>query len=207
MRLENKDIDLACARYERKADEIVRSYGLNVNSFNSLSRKITGDSSLRQRVLLQSYYYRIAADLEDNLKPQGLPILNTNLGSTTTRDVYPGNAVMDASNSKLYRFAQALRAVEDERLKQRNSIQEELRLPSLPNNMCDPASLPAMSRCIQTACAEFPKIALQIVTQYGLEPEDFNELDAKMKTDALFRFRVRKEVEKVDKLGFRARRK
>eukprot|EP01041_Mallomonas_annulata_P007517 gene7517-15380_t len=190
LRLENKAIDLACLRYEKKADEIVRSYGLNVVAFNGLSRKIMENSPLKQRVLLQSYYYRIAADLEDNLRPLGLPVINANLGADgTALSLAGGNLAIDPTKSKLYRFAQALRAIEDERLRQRNNLQ----------NMCDVTNIPLMSKPIQNACADFPKCASQLVTQYGLETEEFNGLKEKMTKDPLFRFRVKREVSKVEK--------
>lgn len=35
-----------------------RSYGLSTKQFNSLSEKIIEDQHLKQRVLLQAFYYR-----------------------------------------------------------------------------------------------------------------------------------------------------
>ena len=65
--------------------------------------------------------------------------------------------------------------------------------------MCDTSVVAAMSKQIQNACQEFPKAAAQIALQYGLESQDFNDLEEKMRKDSLFRYRVKREVVKVSK--------
>ena len=64
VRIENKAVDAACVRYENRVDEVVRSYGLTPELFNSMSHRIKNEPFLKRRVLLQAYFYRIAADLE-----------------------------------------------------------------------------------------------------------------------------------------------
>ena len=68
VRIENKAVDAACIRYENRVDEVVRSYGLTPELFNSMSHRIKSEPFLKRRVLLQAYFYRIAADLETNTK-------------------------------------------------------------------------------------------------------------------------------------------
>lgn len=128
---------------------LVRSYGLTINTFNSLSKKISDERTLKQRVLLQSYYYRyhryiyrpfslssntntmlklsrIAADLELNIRNQlpTLPAVSTAGGilkfSPISDDKYQA---IKSSDSTLTRFCKTLRTIEYERLKLREALQ------------------------------------------------------------------------------------
>jgi len=65
--------------------------------------------------------------------------------------------------------------------------------------MCDSNFLPAMCTNIQNACQDFPKRAAQVTSQFGLETKDFNELDQRMKNDMLFRFRVQREIRRIER--------
>lgn len=206
LRLENKAVDQACERYEIKADEIVRSHGLNVVDFNGLSRKIMKEPPLKQKVLLQAYFYRIAADLEANITPTSLPTLNANLASSQKSGLVRLNGEsspivkdLDPAASKLTRFALALKTIEQERLFKRKELKAELGLPELPQNMCEPSIQSCMCKTIQTACQEFPKTAVQIISQYGFDSAEFNALDNKVKKDLLFRYRVNRELYKHSK--------
>ena len=76
LRIENKAIDAACTRYENRVEEVVQSYGLTSEAFNGMSQRIKGEPFLKRRVLLQAYFYRIAADLESNTK-SGMPTMPT----------------------------------------------------------------------------------------------------------------------------------
>jgi hypothetical protein len=57
------------ARYERHIEDVVRLYNIRIEDFNNMSVKLSDEPSLKQRILLQAYYYRIAADLEANIQP------------------------------------------------------------------------------------------------------------------------------------------
>lgn len=76
VRLYNKAVDRACERYEKKVQDLVKAHGMELSVFNALSHTLSHDSMLKQKVLLQSYYYRIAADLQANTSPSSfLPTL------------------------------------------------------------------------------------------------------------------------------------
>ena len=76
VRLYNKAVDRACERYEKKVQDLVKAHGMELSAFNALSHALSHDSMLKQKVLLQSYYYRIAADLQSNTSPSSfLPTL------------------------------------------------------------------------------------------------------------------------------------
>lgn len=45
---------------------------MDVKQFNEISARLDNDVSLRRKVQLQSYFYRIAADLDQNLKKPAL---------------------------------------------------------------------------------------------------------------------------------------
>ena len=74
LRRTNAFVNDACKRYERKTRDIVRSYGLETDTFNDISRRLLTSPLEKKRVLMQSYYYKIAADMEENISTR-LPIL------------------------------------------------------------------------------------------------------------------------------------
>ena len=53
---------------------MTRSYGMDISVFNELSSKIATQEGLKRKIVLQAYYYRISADLEENTK-KAMPIL------------------------------------------------------------------------------------------------------------------------------------
>ena len=65
--------------------------------------------------------------------------------------------------------------------------------------MCSPETCPVMSKTIQNACQEFPKSAINLVSQHGFDLEEFSELQDKLKVDAVFRYRVKNQINKVNK--------
>jgi len=62
IRIENKDVDNACLKYEKSVDDIVKSYGMNVDTFNALSNRLIKEPKLKQKVLRQAYYYRLVGN-------------------------------------------------------------------------------------------------------------------------------------------------
>ena len=87
---------------------------------------------MKRKVLLQAYFYRIAADLESNTK-SGMPAMPT---ATTLRGPVGEAGVSNKYRYLLYgasrfeRFCHALYAVECERLRQRESLQGSTKLDS-----------------------------------------------------------------------------
>ena len=172
---------------------------MNAQSFNSMSRQIKREPYLKQRVLLQAYYYRIAADLETNMRQ--LPELPmSSLSYSPLRGISPDAerlASASASASRFSRFCRALYAVETERPVQRDALQHQLGIPDLPTRMCDPEILPAMCSSVQTACEKFPRTVATMAASQGVSLSDFTRLNERVKRDFLFRLRVQKECNKI----------
>jgi hypothetical protein len=203
VRIENKAVDAACTRYENRVDEVVRSYGLTPEVFNGMSQRIKDEPFLKRRVLLQAYFYRIAADLETNTKTT-MPTMPTN-GGTTLRGPVGDAGVSNKYRYLLYgasrfeRFCHALYAVECERLRQREQLQDKLGITSLPVRMCDPDMLPAMCSDVRGACAAFPSVVNQVTSDCGVPLKDFYSLNNRWKRNPVFRFRVQREIESIDR--------
>ena len=206
VRIENKAVDAACIRYENRVDEVVRSYGLTPELFNSMSHRIKNEPFLKRRVLLQAYFYRIAADLESNTKTS-MPSVPNVLGGEGVGSRIPvgEGGLSNKYRYKLYgasrfeRFCHALYAVESERLRQREGLQDKLGIPNLPVRMCDPDMLPAMCGEVRAACEAFPAVVSTVAKDCGVSLADFNALNLRLKKDAIFRFRVQQEILRIDK--------
>jgi len=170
---------------------------MNAQSFNSMSLQIKREPYLKQRILLQAYYYRIAADLEANTRT--LPELPQSLSYSSLRIPPDAErlASASASASRFSRFCRALYAVEAERLNQREVLQNQLGIPDLPTRMCDPEILPAMCSSVQTACEKFPRAVATISASQGVSVADFTRLNDRVKRNLLFRLRVQKECNKI----------
>lgn len=169
-------------------------------AFNAMSQQIKREPYLKQRVLLQAYYYRIAADLEANTK--NLPLLPSSLSVHSNLRISPDAerlASASANASRFSRFCRALYAVEGERLRQREILQNQLGIPDLPVRMCDPDILPAMCSSVQGACESFPRTVSSVAAAHGVSLSDFTRLNDKVRKDLFFRLRVQNECNKIDK--------
>jgi hypothetical protein len=219
----NVAVDVALTRFEVRLQNALRSYGMEVQDFNALSDIVSKEKMLKKKVLLQSYLYKLAADLETNLQNK-IPSLSSskqhqlpqqqqqqdgnNLSPTTrTSGSWFGqkqkkphvSPLLDADDEipEVTRFAQALRKIETERIRIRDQIKRDLQLRELPPRMADPEYLPAMCPTIQKACKEFPQLANQIIRKNGLHVEEFNLLQTKLAKNVWFRYKVERELEKI----------
>ena len=196
LRSVNQGTDLAYVRYENRINDIVRSYNMNVQAFNELSRKVIQDSSLKRNVLRQAYHYRVAADLE-SLAGSPLPLLPLPKSVFSDAQMNPSyNSPMD---SELTRYCRALRTIESERLKIRESLQSDLGIKTLPSRMCDSELRPIMCRQVQNACQTYPIVAGRIVEQMGLPNDRFDELNDRTNTNPFYRFQVQRELSRLDR--------
>lgn len=66
--------------------------------------------------------------------------------------------------------------------------------------MCDPDILPVMCKQVQAACQSFPNVVTKVVEYYGLEPATFEKLFDKHNKDPIYRFKVHREIDKIEKL-------
>lgn len=214
LREENLIVNSACDRYERRVSEVLRSYGMNANNFNNLSKSISSQPILKHRVLLQSYFYRIAADLEANVRPS-LPILPSISMSQKQSlvNIPPGSDDEDNGSknnefeSNFIRFCKSLRVIENERLKRRESLMNTLGVRRLPDKMSDPDVIVTLSPEIQNACYSFQNQAATIISKHRLDLNEFDELYNKLKHNILFRFRVGLELKRLGSEAALARKK
>ena len=89
--------------------------------------------------------------------------------------------------------------MECERLRQREALQDKLGIPSLPVRMCDPDLMPAMCSEVRCACEAFPNTISTVVGDCGVSLSDFHSLNRRWKRNPLFRYRVQREIDKIDK--------
>lgn len=81
MRQSNSELDEICTKYEEAVLECVESFGFDAESFNYASERICKKRSLKKIVRLQSQYYKVAADLDPDLRKvhvRTTPIISTN---------------------------------------------------------------------------------------------------------------------------------
>lgn len=196
LRSANQGTDLAYSRYENRINDIVRSYHMNIQAFNELSRKVLQDSSLKRNVLRQAYHYRVAADLE-SLAGSALPILP--LPKSVFSDAQMNPSYGSPMDSELTRYCRALRTIESERIKIRETLQSDLGMKTLPPRMCDPELRPIMCRQVQHACQNYPIVAGRIVEQMGLPNDRFDVLNDQAKINPFFRFQVQREIARLER--------
>ena len=125
LRQENPKIDDLCEKYESKVLDLVYSYGLDPESFNSLSSEIAVVASLKKQVMEQARHYQVAAVLDPDLvstvkafeakpQPKTIALGRSKKAKTNTdnrRDI-----------ELLKNFAAALKDVEAERLEARRGL-------------------------------------------------------------------------------------
>ena len=78
--------------------------------------------------------------------------------------------------------------------------QNELGISVLPERMCDPDVRPVMCKQVQTACQVFPSIVTKVVEHYDIPAVKFEELFERHNSNPIYRFRVLREIEKIEKL-------
>lgn len=141
-RQKNSAIDVAINRFEKRVDHALKSYGMSANEFNNLSNVVSSQPPLRRKVLLQSYFYKIAADLDANLN-RNLPKFPTfykgndrlNIPNILASRSIPSSitpkspsipqiqkSVEKRDSYDIYKFSKALYQIEHERLKLREKL-------------------------------------------------------------------------------------
>jgi hypothetical protein len=193
-------MEIAYGRYEARINDIVRAYAINVQAFNDLSKKISRDKPLKRKILRQAYNYRIAADLE-TLTRASLPTLPVSAATREVDSQSPSSSPSydTDSPSELTRFCRALRTIEGERLKIRETLQHDMGVKFLPPRMCDPELRPLMCRQVQNACQMYPTVASRVTEYHGLANARFDELYAQTNRNPLFRFQVNRELKRLER--------
>ena len=135
LRKRNNQIDAVCSDYERRLLDVVVAYGLDAETFNDLSGIISKEKKLKKKVLLQAFYYKLAADLESNLaseivKSQILLQTKSSKPNEPSSDskIY-GNIVknnipkpIDDKKVRMNKFTRALKDIEEDRVQLRRDL-------------------------------------------------------------------------------------
>ena len=185
LRSRNGQANAICEDYERRLVDVVESYGLEPESFNELSSFIMCNPKLKKQIILQAFYYKLAADLEHNLgeslsggqKARKSPHVNQlkdKVGIKTSKTTDRNGVERDGD--ELAKFARALRDVEASRLEMRSDLLSQLGIRYFPQDMCNPSVLPAMAPSIQNACVSFPQTAHKIMQKHGLNQNEFDKV-------------------------------
>jgi len=178
---------------------------MSIPAFNAISHAVQDEKPLKKKVLLQAHFYKIAADLESNLKPL-LPTLphiaivgRGGRWKVARHDEDVIGAINSEQDNELKRFCRSLSAVEEERQRMRADLETTLDVESLPANMCDPQMQRVMHKSVQQACQAFPSVAQKIVWACNMDTNRFNELKRKMDSDIWFRVKVNREIKRSRK--------
>lgn len=201
----NAEVDAVCEDYERRLLDVVETYGMNAETFNEISNDLVDKQSLRKKVLLQAFYYKLAADLQGNIAGSRKPLgkkANTEKNNRHVDVEIKVDRRADKRNkakepNHLFKFVRALKEVEADRLRVRAELLNELKIREFPKDMCSPTTLPAMSPAIQRACEQFPENAEKIIQKHGLEVEQFTEMLEKTKNNILYKGRVFFELSRL----------
>ena len=130
LRLLNAEVDAVCEDYERRLLDVVETYGMNAETFNEISNDLVHKQSLRKRVLLQAFYYKLAADLQGNIAGSRKPLgkkANTEKNNRHVDVEIKVDRRADKCNkakepNHLFKFVRALKEVEADRLRVRTEL-------------------------------------------------------------------------------------
>jgi len=210
----NEALQLACSTHVATVSKIIRSLGLTVSEFNNLSRRVSADPVLRDRVMKQAYLFRISADVngDDSWMPELLPApepskatpkrmeLETEAPPSSSmpiplpgEDAYSPQRVAPRKRPPvtLGTFAVASDKVERLRQQQMVALQNELETTQLPPNLCSPSLQPVLSTRVRNLCEAFPKEAQKVVEDLGMTIEEFNAMLERSRKDPIMRLRMR----------------
>jgi len=167
----------------------VKALGMTVTQFNQIGREVISDPALKERVSEQAYLYRMAStvDLEK------VPLLE----DPSSRKL------LQSKEHKKYRvqlFARSIHEIEDLRSDQMEALRQSLQVERFPPgfDLSDPNVQPLLHPEVRRVCEKFPLQAEEIVKRYGLDSDEFNRMLEETEGNPIFRWRVKKYVEKAE---------
>jgi len=172
-----------------QSTKAVKALGMTVPQFNQIGREVLADAALKERVSEQAYLYRMATAI--NL--DRVPLLEDPSSK--------GHPLQ--KHHRRYRvqmFARSITEIEDLRADQIDALRKSLRVERFPPgfDLSDPNVRPLLHPQVRAVCDAFPQQAEEIVKRYGLESEEFNRMLEETKGNPIFRWRVKKYVEKAE---------
>lgn len=167
----------------------IKAVGLTVAQFNKIGREVLSDQSLKERVSEQAYLYRMASTV--NL--ERIPLFN----DPSTKKLL---ASTKHKRHRVQMFARSITEIEDLRSDQMEALRQSLKVERFPAgfDLTDPQVLPLLHPEVRAVCEKFPLKAEEIVKRYGMESDEFNRMLEETRGNPLFRWRVRKYVEKAE---------
>jgi len=210
----------ACARHSIVCGRIIDAVsGLSVSEFNTISRTVAGSPDLKQKVLHQAYLYRLASKIDTKRDPIIAPSQtiggssDSTSSSTITRSP-PDDTLLKAYNKQNPRgstaldgatadsiklFASLAKQVQHLQQQQRAQLVSTLKIDEFPDlPICDDRVLPFMSQEVRDLCRAFPAKAEALVRSYGVDYSSFEKLLAKVDSDPIFRWRLKRQMRQLD---------
>ncbi len=84
-------------------------------------------------------------------------------------------------------------------MEQTERLVKALNIDHLPENIniCDPQLLPLLSPKVRAVCEAFPHQASEIVSKYGLDSDEFNNMLEETKGNPIFRWTVQRYMSRL----------
>lgn len=168
----------------------VEALGMSVTQFNQIGREVLSDPVLKERIAEQAYLYRMASSIHLDKVPL--------LEDPSSRKMIESQ---EHKKFRLKLFARSIHEIEDLRADQLEALRQSLQVERFPTglNLSDPNVQPLLHPEVRRVCEKFPVQAEEIVKQYGLESDEFNQMLQETKGNPIFRWRVEKYVKKAEK--------
>eukprot|EP00521_Asterionellopsis_glacialis_P018142 CAMPEP_0195296456 /NCGR_PEP_ID=MMETSP0707-20130614/19523_1 /TAXON_ID=33640 /ORGANISM="Asterionellopsis glacialis, Strain CCMP134" /LENGTH=259 /DNA_ID=CAMNT_0040357983 /DNA_START=45 /DNA_END=824 /DNA_ORIENTATION=+ len=169
------------AEYVMRSNEVLKAMGMTVPQFNQLGRLVGQDKKLKEKVMEQAYLYRMTATLD----MERVPLIE----DPATKDLLKATR-----QQRVEMFCESMSDIEQLRSDQMARLKKALKVEKLPKNVqiSDPAVMPFLSAKVRAVLEAFPLQAEEIVKQYGLNSDEFNEMLEETKSNPIFRYKVQK---------------
>ena len=203
---ERKEFDTLRASYALNTAKMVRSLGLSVARFNQLGKVVGSDPVLKERVMEQAYLYGMAAGLTGMEK---VPLITGkrigsgggSKGKKGSKSAGPNGAGFGApppiTTEQINTFARCLSEVEELRKDNLEKLRQSLQVDYLPPVICDPNVRSLLDPRVRAVCDAFPLQAEEVVQRFGMGSDEFNSLLDRLRSDPIFRFRVKRSMSKL----------
>ena len=94
-------------------------------------------------------------------------------------------------------FARCLSEVEELRKDNLEKLRQSLQVDYLPPVICDPNVRSLLDPRVRAVCDAFPLQAEEVVQRFGMGSDEFNSLLDRLRSDPIFRFRVKRSMSKI----------
>ena len=173
----NGRLRVVCSGHVKTMSSVIRALGMTVPEFNGLSREVAANPDLRERVKLQAYYYRVAAELTrsaaaaEEIPPDvmqrppegGWGAAEQQQQQQQRQQQTPSKPPAKPKPEKpapvpMVVFAKVSHRIEALRQRQENLLKQELKMEAseLPPGICGAAYGPLLNPKVRGLCQTFP---------------------------------------------------